>query len=47
MEYIDINEDAPIIYRGEVKGALATQMRRKNGRMQHRVFNLQISTRRR
>lgn len=38
FEYIDVNEDAPIIYRWEVKGALATQMRKKNGKMQHRVF---------
>jgi hypothetical protein len=38
MEYIDVNEDAPIIYRWEVKGALATQTRNKSGKFQHRVF---------
>ena len=38
FEYIDANEDAPIIYRWEVKGALATQMKNKNGKLQHRVF---------
>ena len=38
FEYIDVKEDAPIIYRWEIKGALATQMRKKNGKRQHRVF---------
>ena len=38
FEYIDANEDAPIIYRWEVKGALATQMKKKDGKLQHRVF---------
>jgi hypothetical protein len=38
LEFIDVNEDAPIIYRWEVKGALATLMKKRDGKMQHRVF---------